>query len=146
MTVSFVPASQEDIPRIFQLNKELIHRYEDLTAIPCDKVLLWVEDNIHRQLSNFRRILVDGTHAGYFCLSPAEGKWELDSLFVFPEYRNRGIGTEVVRYCQKQAEGTLFLYVFKENTGALELYRRLGFRIAREARSTAYIMEYENRG
>ena len=146
MKVTFVPALQEDIPRIFQLNKELIHRYEDLSSIHLGKVLGWVENNIRHQLPHFRRILADGAHAGYFCLCPTEGKWELDSLFVFPEYQNRGIGTEVVQYCQNQAEGTLFLYVFKENTGALELYRRLGFRIAREARSTAHIMEYENRG
>ena len=134
----------EDIPRIFQLNKELIHRYEDLSSIPYEKVLSWVEENIRRQLPNFRRIIADGEHAGYFCLCQAEGKWELDSLFVFPEFQGRGIGTEAVRYCQKEADKTLFLYVFKENAGALKLYQRLGFRITKEVRTTAYIMEYEN--
>ena len=146
MKVSFSPALAEDIPHIFRLNKELIHRYEDLDAIPYDKVLLWVENNIRQQLPHFRRIIAEGQLAGYFCLCPAEGKWELDSLFVLPEYQNRGIGTEVVRYCQNQADSTLFLYVFKENTGAMELYRRLGFQIIKEVRTTAYIMEYENRG
>ena len=146
MKVTFVPALPEDIPHIFQLNKELIHRYEDLSSIPYDQVLLWVENNIRRQLPYFRRILADGIHTGYFCLCQAEGKWELDSLFVFPEYQNRGIGTEVVQFCQKKADGPLFLYVFKENTGAMALYQRLGFRITKEARTTAYIMEYENRG
>jgi len=146
MKVSFSPALAEDIPHIFRLNKELIHRYEDLDAIPYEKVLGWVEHNIRQQLPHFRRIIAEGQLAGYFCLCPAEGKWELDSLFVFPEYQNRGIGTEVVRYCQNQADPTLFLYVFKENTGAMELYRRLGFQIIKEVRTTAYIMEYENRG
>ena len=146
MKVTFVPAGEEDVSRIFQLNKELIHRYEDLSAIPYDKVLSWVEENIRQQLPHFRRIMADGSHAGYFCLCPAAGKWELDSLFVFPEYQGRGIGREAVRYCQNRADTTLFLYVFKENTGALRLYQRLGFRIAKEVRATAYIMEYENRG
>ena len=145
MKVTFVPALPEDIPHIFQLNKELIHRYEDLSSIPYDQVLLWVENNIRRQLPYFRRILADGIHTGYFCLCQAEGKWELDSLFVFPEFQNRGIGTEAVRHCREHAQGTLFLYVFKENTGALRLYQRLGFRITKEVRTTAYIMEYENR-
>ena len=108
MKVSFSPALAEDIPHIFRLNKELIHRYEDLDAIPYEKVLGWVEHNIRQQLPHFRRIFAEGQLAGYFCLCPAEGKWELDSLFVLPEYQNRGIGTEVVRYCQNQADSTLF--------------------------------------
>ena len=145
MNVTFAPALEEDIPHIFQLNKDLIHRYEDLASIPYEKVLGWVEQNIRKQLPYFRRILADGNLAGYFCLCPAEGKWELDSLFVFPEYQNRGIGTEVIRHCQNQSDKSLFLYVFKENHGAFRLYQKCGFRIIKEARTTAYIMEYENR-
>ena len=143
MNVQFSPALESDIPSIFQLNKELIHRYEDLSAISCEKVLSWVEQNIRQQLPYFHRIYADGNHAGYFCLYPSDESWELDSLFVFPEYQNQGIGTEVIRHCQNQADGKLFLYVFKENTGALQLYQRLGFQILRQPRSTAYIMEYE---
>lgn len=145
MKVTFVPALAEDIPHIFQLNRDLFLRYEDFSSLSREKVLSWVEQNIRQQLPCFRRILADGAHAGYFCLCPAEGKWELDSLFVFPEFQNLGIGTEAVRYCQRQADSTLFLYVFKENIGAFSLYQRLGFRIAQEVRTTAYIMEYENR-
>ena len=89
---------------------------------------------------------MDGQTAGYFSLGESEGALELDSLFVLPRFQNQGIGTQILRYCQQQAPDRLFLYVFKENTGALRLYTRLGFEIVKEVRKTAYVMEYKRQG
>ena len=146
MKLTFVPAQETDISAIFELNRELMHLYEDLTAIDYEKVLEWVKNNIRQQLPYFRRVMMDEQLAGYFCLCPSEGKWELDSLFILSAYRNRGIGTAVVKHCLAQSGGRLFLYAFKANTGAMGLYQRLGFHVVREVRNTAYILEYENQG
>ena len=144
--LTFEQARREDIPHIFQLNRELIDRYEDFSTLDRDYVLQWVRKNLERQLPRFRRILWGGQHAGFFCLTEAGGQWELDSLFVFPEFRGRGIGTAVLQYCLEASRGKLFLYVFKENSGALRLYERLGFQIRQEARKTAYIMDFKKQG
>lgn len=144
--VIFENAREEDVLPILALNKGLIDRYEDCAAIDYDRVVNWVHENIRERLSTFSRVVVDGETAGYFSLGPSEGALELDSLFVLPRFQNRGIGTKIVRYCQEQAEDTLFLYVFKENTGALRLYKRLGFEVVTEARNTAYVMEYKKQG
>jgi len=141
MTISFVPARQEDIPSIFQLNKELIDTYEDIASIDYDRVIRWVQRNIEQQLSHFRRVLADGSLAGYFCLIPTEEKWELDSLFVLPPYQNQGIGTQILEFARKEAHGNLFFFVFKENTNAIRLYERMGFRIVKEIHKTRFIME-----
>ena len=141
MNISFQPALESDVSRIFQLNKELIHQYEDLTSISYEKVLVWVEQNIRQQLPNFRRIYANGVHAGFFCLAPSEGKWELDSLFVFPEYRNRGIGSAIIRRCC--VCGPVSLYVFTKNTRALALYRRMGFHTLRPVGTTRLILRKE---
>ena len=141
--ITYEPAREEDILPIWTLNKALIDRYEDLTAIDYDRVLDWVRENIRRNLSNFFRVLYCDSLVGYFSFGPSEGAMELDSLFVLPEYQNRGIGTQILRHCQARTKDTLFLCVFKENTGAISLYTRLGFRIKEDARKTAYIMEYK---
>nr|MBQ8245206.1 GNAT family N-acetyltransferase [Oscillospiraceae bacterium] len=143
MILSYAPALEEDILPILQLNKALINRYEELSSIDYPSVIRWVRQNIEKQLPHFRRVLMDGTPAGYFCLCPSDRKWELDSLFIFPEYQGNGIGTEVIRTCLNASGGKLFLYVFKDNTGALRLYERMGFQIVKEARKTAYLMEYK---
>ena len=143
MEITFEPAREEDILPIYALNKALIDRYEDCAAIDYDRVLAWVKENIRRNLASFSRVLAGGRIAGYFSLGPSEEKTELDSLFILPEFQNRGIGTQILRYCQNRTENTLFLYVFKENTGAINLYKRLGFEISAQPRKTAWIMEYK---
>ena len=135
--IEYTSAEQRDLPLLFALNKALIEGYEDLTAVDLPRVLGWMEKNLQRHLGDFRRILYDGKLAGFFCLS--EG--ELDSLFVLPQFRRKGIGTQVIRHCQ-DVSPALFLYVFRKNTGAVELYRRMGFEITQKVGTTRYIMEW----
>ena len=141
MIVHYVPALKEDLPLIFQLNKELIDRYEDTDAIDYEYVLNWVRKNIEHQLPHFRRILADGELAGFFCLVPLEDRFEGDSLFVLPPFQNRGIGTQVLQYCKEQSNNNMFFYVFRRNQNAIRLYERMGFRIVKEVGTTRYIIE-----
>ena len=136
--VEFTFAEQRDLPLLFALNKSLIDAYEDTTVIDYDRVIRWVEKNLEAQLPHFRRILYNGTLAGFFCLCDGE----LDSLFVLPEYRRKGIGTDVIRYCQRQSPA-LMLYVFRKNVGAIALYQRMGFQITKAVGKTRYIMEWK---
>ena len=141
MIVTYVPALKEDLPQIFRLNKELIDRYEDTDAINYEYVLNWVRQNIEYQLPHFRRILADGELAGFFCLVPLEDRFEGDSLFVLPPFQNRGIGTQVLKYCKEHSNNNMFFYVFRRNQDAIRLYERMGFRIVKEVGTTRYIME-----
>lgn len=141
MTLCYEPACQEDLEPLFQLNKQLIEQYEDLSSIDYPRVLAWVRRNLQRNLSGVTRVLRDGILVGYFCLCREDDKLELDSLFVLPPFRGQGIGTEILRKCLREADVPVFLFVFRENTRAAALYRRMGFRIVKEAGKTRYIME-----
>jgi len=146
MKLHFSPVLPQDAEFLFQLNKELIDRYEDTSAIDYHRILMWVKKNIDHQIPFFHRVMADGELAGFYCLSPSQEKWELDSLFVLPKFQNQGIGTAVLEHCIGKCEGNLFLYVFRKNTGAFRLYERLGFRITKEVGTTRFIMEYEKQG
>ena len=142
--VSFTPALPEDAEVLFSLNRDLIARYEDISAIDHERVLLWVRRNIERNIPHFSRILLDGELAGYFCLTEEDGTWELDSLFVLPPFQRRGIGTAVLRHCQR-AYPSLLLYVFRANRGAIRLYEKMGFSITKEVGKTRYIMQWQQK-
>ena len=106
------------------------NKIEPLFYIKYPKVLAWVRRKIEENIAEYRRILRDGIHVGYYRLAPDDDGRELDDLYIFPEFQNRGIGTAVIRQCC--AQGPVNLYVFTKNTGALALYRRLGFREIRQ--------------
>lgn len=145
MKLTFEPAAEEDIDVLFQLNKALVDEYEDLSSIDYDYVMDWIRKNIEENLEDFRRVLADGKLAGFYCLTVTEhiDCAELDSLFVLPEYRNRGIGTAVLRECMETCMFPISLYVFKKNTGAIRLYERMGFQITSEPSDSRYVMEYD---
>ena len=141
MDLTYSPAAPSDAGTIFELCKALIDKYEDISTIDYDRVLAWVRYKIEGNISEYRCILADGAHAGYFRLCPAEDGWELDDLYIFPEFQNRGIGTAVIRDCCEK--GPVMLYVFRKNTRALALYRRLGFREVDTAGQTRLILRKE---
>ena len=46
-------------------------------------------------MQDYRRIMVGKELAGYFALhKEASGEWELDDLYLFPQFQNQGIGTQ----------------------------------------------------
>ena len=138
MNLTCIPADETDVGAIYALSEGLICRYEDLSTIDLPKVLTWVRRKIEENISEYRRILRDGIHVGYYRLAPDNDGWELDDLYIFPEFQNRGIGTAVIRQCC--AQGPVTLYVFTKNTGALALYCRLGFREIRQLGTTRLIL------
>ncbi len=140
LTVS--PARPEDVETIFQLNRQLIDQYEDMDSIDYPRVLHWVRRNIERTLPHFHRVMWNGELAGFYALIPGNDKWEIDSLFVLPAFQNRGIGTKILKSCQDASPVPLFLYVFRENIRAMDLYKRMGFEITQEVGNTRYILEW----
>lgn len=56
----------------------------------------------------------------------------IDELFIKKEYRAQGIGTDFIKYLAQSKFGesvALELEVTPENTPALRLYKRLGFKV-----------------
>ena len=139
MELQFAPAEECDIERIYASNKELIDAYEDVENIDYDKVLQWVLKKIKTHIFNQLR-LFNIPHHFY----PSEGKMELDDLYIFPEFRSKGIGSVIIQKCIEESDSTIFLYVFAKNVRAIALYEKLGYKIVKNIRDTRYIMERED--
>jgi len=62
----------------------------------------------------------------------APDTWYICGVALYPEYRNRGIGGQLLDIACRQAREhgyrQISLVTFEENRGAVRLYRRLGYR------------------
>ena len=144
MHLSYEPARSEDAPTIFGFARELIEQYENDPGIDLDMALRWTRRKIEQRIHEYTRVLWDGETAAYYRFVPSEertdGPWmELDDLYVLPAFRNRGVGTAVLRRCLLEGKPVYF-YVFTGNARAVALYEREGFRKIEDVSPTRMIM------
>lgn len=77
-----------------------------------------------KALAGFLVLDMKGAFVGY-----------IQTVCVPPEFRNRGIGTRLVRFAEERIfrdSPNVFLCVSSFNTGARRLYERLGYRVVGE--------------
>jgi len=62
----------------------------------------------------------------------APDTWYICGVALYPEHRGRGIGRQLLEIARRQARehgyGQTSLVAFEQNSGAVRLYRRLGYR------------------
>ena len=138
MKLCYRQAAVKDIPVIFELSKDLIHTYEDLSAIDYEKVMKWVEMKITENISTYTVATRDSEACAYYRLCE-DG--ELDDLYVLPNFRGQGIGTEILRKCIADSVAPLWLFVFTRNIRAIAFYERFGFTCRETVGNTRMILE-----
>ena len=146
MNITYDKATAYDVECIYQLCKQLIDGYENIESIDYEKVLKWVRNKIEASIDEYTAVYADGQKAGYYHFYKNEdGENEIDDLYIFSEYQNQGIGSEVIKKCCSSVDEPVMLYVFIKNQRAVSLYKRLGFEIVRTVNKSRYIMKKGNR-
>ena len=68
-------------------------------------------------------------------------EYEIDDLYIFPDFQSKGIGSTVIRKCCSAVNEPVMLYVFIKNHRAVSLYKRLGFAVVKTVKDSRYIMK-----
>lgn len=146
MQITYKTAKVDDIVPIFELCKQVIQDYEKLESIDFPKVMNWVREKIEHSIDEYTVIFLNEQKAGYYHFyRNDDGLYEIDDLYVYAEFQNQGIGSEVVKKCCASVCEPVMLYVFVENKRAISLYKRLGFKVFETIHGSRYIMKNENR-
>ncbi len=82
--------------------------------------------NIERTVEEYKIIYIDKKIAGAYLVLPHEEGYIIDEIYLFKEYRNKGIGTEIINKIKKEYP-ELYIWVYKNNINAIRLFERLGF-------------------
>ena len=79
---------------------------------------------------------------GSFLITKNENGLLLDEIFIEEQYRNKGIGTSIIKDVVSKSNSNVYLWVYKDNIKAFNLYNKIGFNIKEETDSR-YYMEYK---
>lgn len=84
----------------------------------------------------------DGSRAGYLAFEVDGNRGHFSKLYLFREYRGKGIGRrcmqEIEDVAHRMGADTMFLEVNCLNTGAISLYRRRGYHEVDRVRGKEY--------
>ena len=139
-------ATPHDHDLIYALKSESVRPY-------VERIWGWDEDYQRNdfdrdfsQIEQFNVIEIGGIFVGFVRYSFAYPYFEVMEIHLLPEYRGKGIGSDILRYLQKVCiaqDRNIRIGCFKENHRAKALYQRLGF-MQTEETDTHYILEYPN--
>lgn len=141
MNITYGIAEESDVEIIYQLSKKLIDDYENIVDIDYEKVLSWIRQKIQSHIEEYTVILVNGKKVGFYRFyQNDDDKFEIDDLYIFPAFQNKGIGSKVIRKCCAEVDEPVMLYVFVKNNRAVSLYKKLGFEVVENIKDSRYIM------
>ena len=136
-------ASIKDIERIKKYKLNTIFEYaKDLNKEEVEKINNYVNKTISNQIFEYKNIVLKNIIVGSFLITKNENGLLLDEIFIEEQYRNKGIGTSIIKDVVSKSNSNVYLWVYKDNIKAFNLYNKIGFNIKEETDSR-YYMEYK---
>lgn len=136
-------ASIKDIERIKKYKLNTIFEYaKDLDKEEVEKINNYVNKTISNQIFEYKNIVLNNIIVGSFLITKNENGLLLDEILIEEQYRNKGIGTSIIKDVVSKSNSNVYLWVYKDNIKAFNLYNKIGFNIKEETDSR-YYMEYK---
>ena len=91
-----------------------------------------VEDRMDRD-ENFFIVMMGGKPAGYFAWKMQNTALFLTDLYLKPEYRGKGLGRDILLYCERLAradgKGRVYCYVHEKMLPVLGFFKEQRYRV-----------------
>ena len=106
-----------------------------------EKITNYVKTTVSTKIDDYKIIIINNKKIGCLLLEKYEDGILLNELYLDKNYRRKGIGTNILNNVLNN-NFKVYLWVYKENTLALNLYKKLGFKI-KETTESRYFMQYD---
>lgn len=102
-----------------------------LTEDEMSRIIDYVKKTVPKQLDNYKNITMGSRIIGCLLVLQENDYYVLDEIYIEEQYRNQGIGTDIIKNVLKDHD-YVKLCVYKKNRRAYALYESLGFQIEYE--------------
>lgn len=139
MEYKLLKSTSNDINRLIEYKKRTIYEYaKDLSDEEINKINRYIASEVPKLINVYCNIMVDNKIIGCLLLTNKDDGKLLDEIYLEKVYRNKGIGTEIIRDILSNND-IVYLWVYKKNDKAISLYRKLGFNVIEETESRYYM-------
>ncbi len=141
MNYKLMKANIDDVSILIDYKLKNIFDYaENLSLEEIKQINNYVKSNVPKEIDDYRVICINDKKIGCLLVVNKDDGVLLDEIYLEEKYRNKGIGTSIIKKILS-SYNIVYLWVYKLNTRAISLYKKLGFKIIDET-ETRYYMKY----
>ena len=118
----------------FKDKKRLLEFKLELTNKTIDEKLKYKKVKKDLNYRDYYLIIIENDIAGCLLIK----KNTINEIYIIPKYRNMGIASEIIKDVINTYKET-YLWVFKDNKEAINLYKKLGFKVIKENELSYYM-------
>lgn len=143
MNYKLANATLNDVKILESYKLHSILDYADnISKEEINKIKNYVYETIPSQIKKYKLIIYGDKIIGCLLIYNYDNGVLLDEIYLIDEYRNKGIGSDIIKKLILK-NNIIYLWVYKLNTKAIALYKKLGFKIIKKT-ETRYYMGYMN--
>lgn len=133
-------ATINDLERIKYYKLETIVEYaKNLSKEEKTKINNYICESITTLIKEYKNIIYNKKIIGSILTRKIDNGLLLDEIFIEKEYRNKGIASSIIKNYVLDSDNNIYLWVYKDNFKAFNLYKKLGFKIKKETDSRYYM-------
>lgn len=135
-------AGINDLERIkYYKLKTIVEYAKKLSEEEMSKIDNYICESVPTSIKKYKNIICNKKIIGSFLFRKIDEGLLLDEIYIEKEYRNKGIGSSIIENYTINCNENIYLWVYKNNINAFNLYKKLGFKIIEET-DARYYMEY----
>ena len=136
-------ATINDLERIkYYKLKTIVEYAKSISEEEMTKIDNYICESVPTLIKEYKNIIYNKKIIGSILIRKIDEGLLLDEIFIEKEYRNKGIGSSIIKNYVLDNDHNLYLWVYKDNIKAFNLYKKLGFKIKEETDSR-YYMEFQ---
>jgi len=144
MNYRLINCDKNDIDRLIKYKKKTIFDYaHNLSIEEINNINNYVIMAVPKNINDYSNIVIDDKVIGSLLVTKEKDGVLIDEIFIEDEYRNKGLGSNIIKNIINKNKA-VYLWVYKENIKAINLYKKLGF-IVEEETKTRYYMKVINK-
>ena len=139
-------AELNDVDLILDVKLDIIFKSEEIISLEkneMEKIVNYCEEDIRENLNTYRLIYDEEQLVAIYNVNDFENGKIIDTLYVFEIYRKKGIASKILDKIFNNNFQPIYLWVYKNNDIAINLYKKKGFSIKEETEYRLF-MKNEN--
>ena len=144
MQLHYESANKDDFDFLKRIQINYVLRNEDPIVVDLNQILQRIEMNLKSNIETYNKVFLDNVVVGYYrMVENYDFSYDLSFLYVLKEYRNKGIGKEILMCLKQEVDDPIQVNIFMKDSELYDFLENQDFYIKRIISKTRILLQYD---